>query len=235
MPSILHVGCVDLPHGVGWDRYFSRLSYIETTALTRGPLRVAVQNKWRAAAPAPGSFGVVAPPIESGIGTLVETAKGLEASAVVFRTPPMFSPSASNRDLLRRFFAETAPAEAFGDAARVWQPDGLWELRTSLKLAEELGVVLGADPFAKDPTKDPPELYATLDVPDVYFRVTGLGHGGRKLTSSQMDELSLVVEVYERAWVVFATVDSFTDAGRFAQQSSESLASSEDEGGDGDG
>ena len=234
MPSTLHVGCVDLPHGVGWDRYFSRLSYVETSALTRGPLRVAVTNKWRAAAPAPGSFGVVAPPIEAGLGTLVDTARALEASAVVFRTPPMFSPSAANRDLLRKFFTETAPADAFGDAARVWQPDGLWELPTALKLAQELEVVLGADPFAKDPTTDPPDLYATLDLPAVYFRVTGLGHGGRKLSSSQMDELHEVVEAYERVWVVFATVDSFTDAGRFVRLTSSS-DESEDEGGDGDG
>ncbi len=219
---MVHVGCVDLPHGIGWDRYFGRLSFLETSALTRGPLRTSVMNKWRAAAPGPGSFGLVAPPIQEqplglprGVEALGEAVRGLDASAVVFRTPPMFSPSSGNRDLLRRFFAEVAPAEKLSGATRVWQPDGLWELPTALKLSKELGVVLGADPFAKDPTQDPPDLYATLGVPEVYFRVTGLGHGGRKLSSSQMEELAATVEVYERVWVVFATVDSFTDAGRF--------------------
>lgn len=214
----VQVGCVDLPHGIGWDRYFGRLSFLETSALTRGPLRQAVMNKWRAAAPNTGSFGVVAPAIDEvtrTVAPLAQAAKSLAASAVIFRTPPMFSPSASNRDLLRKFFAETAPAEAFGGASRVWQPDGLWELPTAIKLAGELGVVLGADPLALDPTQDPPDLYATLEVTEMYFRVSGLGHGGRKLSTSQMETVALAATSYERAWVVFATVDSFTDAGRF--------------------
>src|SRR5688500_13560410 len=113
MPEVVHVGCVDLPHGVGWDRYFSKLSFVETSVLSRGPARPSVLTKWRTAAPGPGAFGVVAPAIverpvglTGGLDPLVTAAAALDASAVVFRTPPSFSPSASNRELLRQFFAE---------------------------------------------------------------------------------------------------------------------------------
>jgi hypothetical protein len=222
MAEIVHVGCADLPHGVGWDRYFSKLGFVETSVLTRNNARPSVLAKWRAAAPGPGAFGVVAPEITSnpvgvarGLEPLIGAVKTLEASALVFRTPPSFTPSAGNRDLLRRLFSETVTAEAVGPAVRVWQPDGLWDTRTAVKLATEIGVVFGCDPLMRDQTRDPPDFFATLDVPDVYFRVTGLGRGGRRLASSQVDELVELTGAYERAWVVFATVDSFPDATRF--------------------
>lgn len=222
MAEIVHVGCADLPHGVGWDRYFSKLGFVETTVLTRNNARPAVLAKWRAAAPGPGAFGVVAPEITSnpvgvarGIDQVVTALGALEAGALVFRTPPSFTPSSGNRELLRRLFSEVVPAEITGTAARVWQPDGLWDTRTAVKLAAELGVVFGCDPLVRDQTRDPPDFFATLDVPDVYFRVTGLGRGGRRLASSQVDELAEITGAYERAWVVFATVDSLSDATRF--------------------
>lgn len=233
MPEVVHVGCVDLPHGVGWDRYFTKLSFVETSVLSRGPARPSVLAKWRAAAPGPGAFGLVAPAITDkpvgltgGVEPLATAAQSLDASAVVFRTPPSFSPSASNRDLLTRFFAEVAPAETFGGAARVWQPDGLWDVRTALKVAGELGVVLGCDPLVRDQTHDPVDLYATLDVPDVYFRISGLGRGGRRLPAAQVDEVVEITSVYERAWVVFATVDSFSDAVRFQRTIAATIPSS---------
>jgi hypothetical protein len=222
MAEIVHVGCADLPHGVGWDRYFSKLGFVETSVLTRNNARPSVLAKWRAAAPGPGAFGVIAPEITSnplgvarGIDQVVIALRALEAGALVFRTPPSFTPSAGNRDLLRRLFAEVVTPEVTGAAVRVWQPDGLWDTRTAVKLATELGVVFGCDPLIRDQTRDPPDFFATLDVPDVYFRVTGLGRGGRRLASSQVDELVEITGAYERAWVVFATVDSLSDAIRF--------------------
>lgn len=222
MAEIVHVGCADLPHGVGWDRYFSKLGFVETSVVTRSNARPAVLAKWRASAPGPAAFAVVAPEITSnplgvarGVEPLVTAAKALEAGALVFRTSPSFSPSAGNRELLRRLFAEVVTPEVAGTATRVWLPEGLWDTRTAVKLASEMGVVFGCDPLVRDQTRDPPDFFASLEVPDVYFRVTGLGRGGRRLASSQVDELVDITGAYERAWVVFATVDSLSDATRF--------------------
>lgn len=217
MASDVHVGTADLPHGMGWDRYFERLDFIETSVLTRKAARPSVLAKWRAAAPGPGAFALVAPPIGSDLATFHEAAKVLDAGVLLFHTPPSFTPSAANRDRLRRFFTEEVPP---GDAVRVWHPEGLWDLRTAVKLASELGVAFGCDPLIRDQTRDPPELYATLGIPDVYFRVTGLGRGTRTLPSSQLEEIAMILEFYERAWVVFATVDSIADATRFKSRTS---------------
>jgi hypothetical protein len=221
MAEHVHVGCADLPHGVGWEGYFQKLSFIETSILTRSTARPSVLTRWRGFAPGPGAFAVVAADIvgapqgvDRGIASLLDATKILEASAVVFRTPPSFTPSATNRDLLRRFFSEVVPAEASA-AARVWHPQGLWDTRTAVTLATELGVVFGCDPFLRDPTRDPPDFFGTLGVAEVYFRAEGLGRGARTLSAAQLDQLREDVEAYERAWVVFATVGSLADATRF--------------------
>src|SRR5688500_3660913 len=121
----LQIGTADLPARVGWERYFEKLSFIETSVLAQRPARPSVLAKWRAAAPGPGSFAVVAPPIDAPLAPFLTAAAVLEPAALVFRTPASFSPSAHNRDRLRAFFGEMPTTTA----TRVWQPDGLWDTR----------------------------------------------------------------------------------------------------------
>jgi len=225
MAELVHVGTADLPHGTGWDRYFRKLSFLETSVLTRTPPRPSVLAKWREAAPSPGSFALVATSLAADDAFLA-AARAIEAGVLLFRTPPSFTPSATNRDALHRFFSETLPA---GEFVRAWQPDGLWDTRTAVKLASELGVVFGCDPLVRDQTREPPDFYATFDIPDVYFRVTGLGRGSRVLSGSQLDELVELTEAYERVWAVFATVDSMADAVRFRNAVGPRSARAEDE------
>ena len=56
----------------------------------------------------------------------------------------------------KKFFGELATEEAIG-AQRVWVPGGLWDLRTAVKLATELGVTCAIDPLVREPgaTDDP--------------------------------------------------------------------------------
>jgi uncharacterized protein YecE (DUF72 family) len=211
MSDSVHVGTADLPQGIGWERYFEKLAFVETTILAEKSARPSVLARWRSAAPGPGAFAVVAPPIDQKVAPFLVASAALQPSVLVFRTPASFSPSAHNRDALKRYFEEMPEV----DAVRVWQPDGLWDARTAVKLATEMGVVFGVDPLVRDPTKEPPGFFTSLEVPEMYFRITGLGRGARKLASSQLDELCDIVGAYERAWVVFATTDSLADATRF--------------------
>ena len=79
-----------------------------------------------------------------------------KATCAVFRSSDNFSASAANRDSLKHFFTEVASAETLG-CERVWIPGGLWDLRTAVKLATELGVTCSFDPTVRDPN-DPPEV-----------------------------------------------------------------------------
>src|SRR5262249_22691163 len=148
----LRIGTVDVPQRVDRERYFRELSYLELSVLFSGPVKPGVLAKWAQLAPA-GAIGLVAPfslthrkppagtklwPHDASTGefrisdisrvalvALRDAVAQVRARYVVFRSAEAFSPSAANRDQLRRFFAEFATAELVG-AERVWVPGGLW-------------------------------------------------------------------------------------------------------------
>lgn len=238
MPSSIRVGTVDLPARAGWDRYFGELTYLELSGLFAAPVKTATLSRWRAAAPS-RSLGLVAPwPIthrkppagprgwssdaQSGefrdgpaareaLAALAAAAIRLEAAAVIFQSPPELSTSAATRDHLTHFFAELAPATAFGGAARVWIPGGLWEPEAALALAAQLGVLCAVDPFVTDPERPLPPLPATT-----YLRPTGLGRSGI-LSADRLDELFELLEGTEAAFVAFATGERLKDAHNLAK------------------
>lgn len=136
------------------------------------------------------------------------------AAAVVFRTPADWSPSATNRDRLQRFFGDIATAELFGDCVRVWQPEGLWELEETARLCTKMDVVMACDPLANDPLAPPYEFFVGLaEAFDGvgYFRRQGLGQS-RPLTEYQRELLADLVDGYERAWLVFDSPSKYRDA-----------------------
>jgi uncharacterized protein YecE (DUF72 family) len=132
-------------------------------------------------------------------------ARTLGAEVVLLQTPPAFSPSTSNQDAMRRFFAEV-----IGDdrpATLAWEPRGVWSPQQAGKLAAELGIVLALDPLQLE--IDPPE------GPDAYFRLYGLGLQRGRIDELAMDLIADMLEQYERSWVVFTNVEKYADAQRF--------------------
>jgi hypothetical protein len=184
-----------------------------------GPLKPGSLAKWKNFAPA-GSIGLVAPFVlthrqapsgaklwdhdattgefrDSAFGRaalvqLKEAIKTIDASHAIFRSPPLFAPSQANRDRLAHFFGEVATAESVG-APRVWVPDGLWETRTAVKLASELGVICAFDPLVRAP-EAPPEIHYGLEVSELYLRVAGLGRAGPIRSAPQEDLIALLME-----------------------------------------
>jgi uncharacterized protein YecE (DUF72 family) len=232
------VGTVDLPARAGWDRYFGSLSFLEISGLFAAPVKTATLSRWRAAAPA-RSLGLVAPwPVthrrppagprgwasdawsgefrdgaaaREAVAALAAAAQRLEAAAVVFHAPADHSPSSANRDHMRRFFTEVAPAEAFGGADRVWIPGGLWEPEVALELGGQLGVLVAVDPFVRAPERPLPPLPSR-----VYLRPSGLGRAG-VLSADRLDELLALVVGADDAYVAFATSERLKDAVNFAK------------------
>jgi hypothetical protein len=209
--------------------------------LFAGPVKLGVLSKWAEVAP-PKSIGLVAPfslthrkapsgtklwPHDASTGEfrisdisraslapLREAVTTVDARSVVFRSPETFSPSAANRDQLKRFFAELATAEAIG-VERVWVPGGLWEPRTAQVFANELGVTCALDPLVHAPgeTIDP---YEELEAPSLYFRIEAAGRSGT-IRNERLEDLAALLESYGDVpvTVVFASPERWQDARNF--------------------
>lgn len=233
------IGTVDIPDRTERGYYFKKLTYLELSALFAGPQKQSGLAKWAEIAP-PGSLGLVAPWVlthrkappgaklwahdatvgdfrDSGPGrvALAELAKAIEitkAAHVIFKSPPQFSASQANRDALAKFFGEIATSEALHGAQRVWVPDGLWDLRTAVKLANELGVLCSFDPLIREPGH-PPEVFHDLGVPALYLRVAGIGRTG-PLRAERLEDLVLLLEHYEGtpATIAFESPARWQDA-----------------------
>lgn len=230
------IGTVDVPPRVERDRYFRELSYLELSALFAGPLKPGSLAKWTEVPK--GTIGLVAPfplthrkppagsklwkhdatsgdfrasePGRATLAALLEAITKVGARSVIFRSPESFSPSAANRDVLRAFFGEVVSAELIG-VERVWQPGGLWEVRSAAKLANELGVTLAFDPLVREPG-EPPEIHEGLEVSGLYLRPEG-GRAGL-IRNEKLEDLAALIESYEDlpVTVSFASPERWNDA-----------------------
>jgi len=227
------VGTAGLPAGIAPDKYFRALGYLELPDLFAHAMKPSLVARWAEQAPA-GTLGLVAPfplthrepprraklwPYDATTGEfrdgklardayapLLATATQLHARCLVFRAPDSFSPSAANRERMRQFFAEVAPPGPF---ERVWVPGGLWDLRTAVQLATEVGVTCAIDPLAREPGA-PIETTFELEASALYLRVERAG----ALGAARLDDLADVIDHYgdRRLAVALATANRWHDA-----------------------
>jgi uncharacterized protein YecE (DUF72 family) len=229
-----------VPARVERERYFRELSYLELSVLFAGPVKPGVLAKWAEVAPKQ-AIGLAAPfslthrkapsgaklwPHDASTGDfrisdvsraallqLREAVALLDARCVVFRSAESFSPSAANRDQLRRFFAELATPDAVG-TERVWVPGGLWEPRSAVTFANELEVTCALDPLVRAPGEvlDP---YEGLETEALYFRIEGAGRAG-VMRAERLADLADLVASYEiPITVAFASPERWQDARNF--------------------
>ena len=237
----VRIGTVDIPERIERGRYFQELPYLELSALFAGPLKAGAMARWQELAPA-GALGLVAPWVltqrkpptatrlwhhdasvgdfrdsvlgRSALAAFRDAVSAVSASHVIFGSPALFAPSTANRDQLRRFFGEIATREAVG-AERVWIPDGLWDPRTAVGFASEIGVTCAIDPLVFDPAQ-PAEIYEDLEAPALYFRIAGLGRSG-SIRSEKLEDLAALAEHYENIelTIAFASPARWQDARNF--------------------
>jgi len=216
---MVNIGTVDLPERIDRERYFRELGYLELSMLFAGPVKSSTIDKWKSV-PA-GSVGLVAPwvmtqrtppkaarvwdhdatvsefrdsaPARAARDALRIAVEAMSAGFVVFRSPPLFAASTKNRDLMREFFTDFATLETLG-APAVWIPDGLWDPRTAISFAHEIGIRCAFDPLVRDPGQ-PPEIYYDLDVESLYLRISGLGRTG-PIRSERQEDLAMLIESY---------------------------------------
>lgn len=162
---------------------------------------------------------------------LAQAATQLGAHCVLFKSPELFSPSVANRDALRRFFSEVVTAETL-PCDRVWLPGGLWEIRTALSLARDLGITLAFDPTVRAP-EDPASVHYDLEAPSLYFRVENAGRTGT-MRPEAIEDLAALIEHYDGTdlTIAFASPQRWADAQNLKKSLSqlEPDLASEDEG-----
>jgi uncharacterized protein YecE (DUF72 family) len=239
-PCIVRIGCAGLPNGVSRAQYFERLDLLEADVTFIEPPRELALRKWHQDAPPGAGFTMLAwqlithdastsgyerlaqplakelqlqvggfratPAVKDAWQRTLAAARTLEAEVVLFQSPPAFSPSQANQDAMRRFFGEIV-GERPPELVLAWEPRGVWEPGQAGKLARELGLVYAVDPLQLE--VDPPE------GTDAYFRLYGLGLHRNKIGEDAMDLIADMLDVYERAWVVFNNVEKYPDAQRF--------------------
>jgi uncharacterized protein YecE (DUF72 family) len=232
------IGTVDIPDRIERSHYFRHLSYLELSGLFAGPQKPGSLAKWKDFAPA-GAIGLVAPFVlthrtppktakpwdhdattgdfrdsELGRAALTQFREGVktvDAGFAIFQSPPLFAPSQANRDRLTHFFREVATEDAVG-AKRVWVPDGLWETRTAVKVANEAGVLCAFDPLVRAP-ETPPEIYYGLELEALYLRIAGLGRSGPIRSEKLEDLLELLMEYAGRpVTIAFESPSRWADA-----------------------
>jgi uncharacterized protein YecE (DUF72 family) len=226
-----------VPARVDREKFFRELTYCELSALFTGPQKPATFAKWAEVAP-PQTLGLVAPFVithrkapttptpwpsdattgdfrdaplaRAALAELIAATKQTTAACVVFRSADNFSASAANRDQLKHFFGEIATADALG-VERVWVPGGLWDLRTAVKLAGELGVTCAFDPLVRDPN-DPPEIFYNLELSSLYLRIESARTG--LIRNEKLEDLVALIEHYEALPVIvaFASPERYQDA-----------------------
>ena len=229
----IRIGCTGLPPRLGQQKYFDSLTYLESDVLVKSPPRRAILERWRREVADDRSFGLLAPPIigargfaptpdaVEAVNLLADAREALAAETIVFETPAGFTPSSAHRDAMTRFFAETT-AGRFGDAALVWDPDGLWEPAAAVRFAAGLGLLWACDPLSNDPLGPGPALFANLPSKDAYFRVRRLGIGPRGFDAYALEDMLELAAGYERTWIAFGGNNKLGDAKQLAKLASAS-------------
>jgi len=236
----LRIGCAGLPNGVARTQYFTRLDLLEADVTFYEPPRDLALRRWKQDAPPGAGFSMlawqlvthdadtpgyermahpIAAELRAQVGSFrvtaatrdawartIESAHVLGTDVILLQSPPSFSPSASNQDAMRRFFGEVVGAPPAGMTI-AWEPRGVWSPANAAKLARELGVIYATDPLQLE--AEPPE------GPDAYFRLYGMGLQRGKIDENAMDLLADMLDMYDRAWIIFNNVEKYPDAQRF--------------------
>jgi uncharacterized protein YecE (DUF72 family) len=134
-----------------------------------------------------------------------EIAAALGCRVVLFQCPASFKPTSSNKANLQGFFRrarQTSP-----DLAFVWEPRGWWPDEEIAALCQELGLVHGADPFAR----------RTVTGGWFYFRLHGIGGYRHQHTAAQLSQLWEMTRPYRGGFCLFNNLSMRQDAASFLQ------------------
>lgn len=161
-----------------------------------------------AAGAEPGFFRA-SPAVAQGWQRSLQSAKVLNATALLFQCPASFAPDPENVERMRRFFERIErPAQRL-----LWEPRGArWvaERSLALSLCRELDLVHVVDPFVTPPDPAQP----------VYWRLHGTGGPRSSYTDPQLQRLGEMLSAANHLapqYIMFNNLPRVGDAKRFAK------------------
>jgi uncharacterized protein YecE (DUF72 family) len=210
---MITVGCAGFP--VPATRYFREFMFVEvqeTHVSLPGPGTI---RRWRREAPPGFRFALLGPReigqegfrdgkvIETALKSIEAVAEELEAKSAVFVAPPEFSPTRTNKGVLREFLVGVK--KQFERV--VFEPPAGWDPDECDELTHEIGALAARDPLTTGLSK--------LKV--AYYRLHGpAGHKSR-YEDPAIERLADIARgaKHDDATYVFTNVDMFADAKRF--------------------
>lgn len=125
-------------------------------------------------------------PVRQAYESTVACALELGCAAIVFDTPPSFTPTPANRTHLQHFFETIARPEAID---LVWQPRGIWSTEEVEGLCRDLQLRPAADPIVAESWPAGPAAYLKLS--------------GAQYTDGDLFELAEGIAAYQQSYCVF--------------------------------
>ena len=186
----LRIGCGPYPQKQ--KRYHETFGCVEITDTFFEPVRESTARRWAGAAPgdfhfvltawrwltlepldergeAPlgrsrGEFGLFRPTDANRAAWDVVSASAvaLGAAALLFKTPPTFTPTDANRTNLQTFVGDIVGSRPWNG---VWEARGIWQPGEAAAIGDEVGLTVVVDPFAEARFPEPRA--------GAYYAVTG--------------------------------------------------------------
>jgi uncharacterized protein YecE (DUF72 family) len=195
------------------DQYTRRLKFVELPLRSPFPPPKKT-NLWRKEAGEDFVFALSVPesfwgepefPLKDPVHTRAEVDRlqnmisSLKPEILVFRTPLSVRPGSAAFERFRTLCVDRLQKMA---TVIVWEPTGIWERETAVKLMADLAnVLVAADPLHDDVSEES----------HVYARMRGLGVDSR-YHASKLEDLLAAIEHCDEAWVVFETPSGFKEA-----------------------
>ena len=172
------------------------------TSRTYRRLRSAFSDRARAEA---GGFRVN-DTVMGAWNTIVDCARILKATAIVFQCPPSFKATDDNVEAMREFF-ETIERPA--QVSLMWEPRGPWPDDVVLSLCNELELVHVVDPF----------LRPSLTPRPIYWRLHGNRSHYARYTDDELRQIRDWIPDDQKgdAYVMFNNVPRVHDVRRFRE------------------
>ena len=207
------IGCAGFP--VPPTRYFKDFAFVEIQETHLGVPGMGTLRRWRREAPEDFRFAMLGPReigqegfragkvVDAALKNLADVGQELEATMVVFVSPPDLAPSRANKAAVKEFL----PAVRKRFDRVVWEPPTTWDADEAEDIAESAKVIAARDPLLSGLSKKPV----------AYYRLPGpAGHKSRYEDPAieKLGELAREA-THEEVTYVFANVDMFADAKRF--------------------